>query len=30
MTARLSVEGATVTYRQPGRGVLTAVDGVDL
>jgi ABC-type oligopeptide transport system ATPase subunit len=30
MTARLAVEGATVTYRQPGRGVLTAVDGVDL
>lgn len=27
---RLAVEGATVTYRQPGRGVLTAVDGVDL
>jgi ABC-type glutathione transport system ATPase component len=30
MTARLVVEGATVTYRQPGRGVLTAVDHVDL
>ena len=30
MTTRLAVEGATVTYRQPGRGVLTAVDGVDL
>jgi peptide/nickel transport system ATP-binding protein len=30
MTVRLAVEGATVTYRQPGRGVLTAVDGVDL
>ena len=30
MTARLAVEGATVTYRQPGSGVLTAVDGVDL
>ncbi len=30
MTARLQVEAATVTYRQPGRGVLTAVDGVDL
>ena len=30
MTARLVVEGATVTYRQPGRGVLTAVDAVDL
>jgi ABC-type glutathione transport system ATPase component len=30
MTARLVVEGATVTYRQAGRGVLTAVDGVDL
>jgi peptide/nickel transport system ATP-binding protein len=27
---RLAVEGATVTYRQPGRSVLTAVDGVDL
>jgi ABC-type glutathione transport system ATPase component len=30
MTARLAVEGATVTYRQPGRGVLRAVDGVDV
>jgi len=30
MTTRLAVEAATVTYRQPGRGVLTAVDGVDL
>jgi peptide/nickel transport system ATP-binding protein len=30
MTARLALEGATVTYRQRGRGVLTAVDGVDL
>ena len=30
MTARLEVQGATVTYRQPGRGRLTAVDGVDL
>ena len=30
MTARLSVQGATVTYRQPGRGRLTAVDRVDL
>jgi peptide/nickel transport system ATP-binding protein len=30
MTARLSVEAATVTYRQPGRRVLTAVDAVDL
>ena len=30
MTARLAVEGATVTYRQPGRGMLTAVDAVDL
>jgi peptide/nickel transport system ATP-binding protein len=30
MTARLSIEGATVTYRQPGRGRLTAVDHVDL
>ena len=30
MTARLVVEQATVTYRQPGRGVLTAVDAVDL
>jgi peptide/nickel transport system ATP-binding protein len=27
---RLAVEQATVTYRQPGRGVLKAVDGVDL
>jgi peptide/nickel transport system ATP-binding protein len=30
MTARLAVEAASVTYRQPGRGVLTAVDAVDL
>ncbi|GAA2748439.1 ABC transporter ATP-binding protein [Amnibacterium kyonggiense] len=30
MTARLSIEGASVTYRQPGRNVLTAVDAVDL
>jgi ABC-type oligopeptide transport system ATPase subunit len=30
VTARLSVEAATVTYRQAGRGLLTAVDAVDL
>ncbi|MBW4040616.1 MAG: ABC transporter ATP-binding protein [Acidobacteria bacterium] len=30
MTARLSIEQATVTYRQAGRGLLTAVDAVDL
>jgi ABC-type oligopeptide transport system ATPase subunit len=30
MTARLAIEGATVSYRQPGRRMLTAVDGVDL
>lgn len=30
MTARIAVEGATVAYRQPGRGSLTAVDRVDL
>ena len=30
MTERLLIEGASVTYRQPGRRVLTAVDAVDL
>jgi peptide/nickel transport system ATP-binding protein len=30
MTARLVLEAATVTYRQRGRGTLTAVDAVDL
>ena len=30
MTARLALEAATVTYRQRGRGGLTAVDAVDL
>jgi ABC-type oligopeptide transport system ATPase subunit len=30
MTARLEIDQATVTYRQPGRRVLTAVDGVSL
>jgi len=30
MTDRLEIDHATVTYRQPGRRVLTAVDGVSL
>jgi len=30
MTDRLEIDRATVTYRQPGRRVLTAVDGVSL
>ncbi|HEY8318077.1 MAG TPA: ABC transporter ATP-binding protein [Amnibacterium sp.] len=30
MTARLEIDHATVNYRQPGRRVLTAVDGVSL
>lgn len=30
MSARLEIDEATVTYRQPGRRVLTAVDGVSL
>ena len=30
MTARLEIDEATVTYRQPGRRTLTAVDHVSL